>query len=174
MVLAWRRAPGSATSAWSKERFCAGDRAEGLVGVLGQGGEVGAALGHGGDDVGAVDEEVGEGPLVAVELLEQAIRRDQRGTQVLVGLVRLGAVAGVDRRRALDDVAEGLALRAAQRVEELVEVDRAGRVDLGDGRVVPQLRVVVRTRLDRDVAVGDPRERGRADDRRGALVERAG
>ena len=35
----------------------------------------------------------------------------------------------------------------AQGVEELVEVDRGGRVDLGDRRVVLQLRGVVGARL---------------------------
>jgi hypothetical protein len=66
-----------------------------------------------------------------------------------------------------------LALWTAQGVEELVEVDRRGRVDFGDRLVVLELGRVVGPRLDRDVAVGDPGERGRADDRGAALVERA-
>ena len=89
-------------------------------------GEVVASLRDGGEHVGAVDEEVGEGPRVACQLCEQAVGRDQRRAQVLVGLVRLGSLARVDGGRPLDDVSERLALRAPQRVEELVEVDRRG------------------------------------------------
>ena len=172
VVLAWRSAPGRATRAWSKERFWLATAPRASLAFCVRAERSAAALGDRGDDARAVHEEVGEGPLVAIELLEQAIRGDERRAQVLVGLVGLRALAGVDRRGALDDVPQRLPLGTAQRVEELIEVDRAGGVGLRDDRVAPELRAVVRAGLDRDVAVGDPGEGGRADDRRGALVQR--
>ena len=129
-MLAWRRVAGKRHQGLVEGAVLVGDCAEGLVCVLRQGGEIGSALCDGGDDAGAVHEEIGERPLVAVEFLEQAVGRHQRRAQVLVGLVRRRGVAGVGGGRALDDVAQRLALGPAQRVEELVEVDGAGRVDL--------------------------------------------
>jgi hypothetical protein len=111
--------------------------------------------------------------LVAVELAEEGVGRGQRRAQVAVGLVRLGGTAFVDGRRALDDVLEALALRLAQRVEELVEVDRRRRVRVGDHGAVVQRGRVVGTRRQRHVAVRDPRQGGGADHRRGSLVQGA-
>ena len=67
---------------------------------------------------------------------------------------------------------ERLARLRPEGVEELVEVD--GEVVLLAARASPRRRArrVVGPRGDRDVAVGDPRERGGADDGRRALVER--
>ena len=159
-----------------------GDRPQRLVGVGDQAGEVIAALGDRADHAGAVDEEVGEHALVAAELLEEAVGGDQRRAQVLVGLVRvlgpgedslLVVAASVDHRGALDDVLERLALGLPQGVEELIEVDGGGRVDLGDDAAVGEFGRIVGPGGDRDVAVGDPRERGGADHGGGPLVQGA-
>ena len=148
-----------------------GDRAEGLVGVGDEVDEVVAALCDRAGDAAAADEEVGEDPLVEVELLDQVVGGDQRRAQEAVGLVGLLGASGVDGGRALDDVLEALALGGAEGVEELVEVDGGGGVDLGDDGAVAQAGGVVGAGGERDVAVGDSGEGGLADHRLGALVE---
>ena len=100
--------------------------------------------------------------LVAGQLGEQPLALLEAGREVLVGRPRGRAVAGVDRRLPLDEVPQAGPGARVERVEELVEVDRGGGPvggtvapsgisgsEFGPGR-------------DRDVAVGDPRERGRA------------
>ena len=74
-----------------------GDRAERLVCVLGQRGEVVASLCDRAKALRALDEELAQRLLVAGQLGEQRGRRLQAGSEVLVGLARLLVVARVDR-----------------------------------------------------------------------------
>ena len=59
-----------------------------------------------------------------------------------------------------------------ERVEQLVEVDDVGRRADGERRAVVELLRRVRRRRERDVAVGDARQRGQADHGLGALAQR--
>jgi hypothetical protein len=76
------------------------------------------------------------------------------------------------RGRALEDVLEALARRPVQGVEDLVEVDLGGRVVGGDRAAVVDRRVGDRSDPQVHVAIGDPRERGLANRRLGALAQR--
>ena len=60
-----------------------------------------------------------------------------------------------------------------ERVEERVDVHRRGRVVGADLPAVVDLAVVVRSRLERHVAIRDPGQRGGADRGGGALVQAA-
>ena len=76
-------------------------------------------------------------------------------------------VGGVAHERL--QVALGLGV---ERVEQLVEVDRLAAVLRPDLTAVRDLRLVVAARLERQVAVGDARQRRRAKRHHAALVER--
>ena len=108
---------------------------------------------------------------VAGQLGEQPPGRRQRRGEVLVGALGALRVAVIERRRALDHVAKPGPDLGPEGVEELVEVDRGGRLRSVQGRPVAELGRVVGPRGERDVAVRDPRQRGGADDRRRSLVE---
>ena len=82
------------------------------------------------------------------------------------------ALALVLRGEALDDALEVLARVRVERVEELVEVDDVGGRADGERRAVVERLRRVRRRRQRDVAVGDARQRGQADHGLGALAQR--
>ncbi len=148
------------------------DRRQRLVGGRDQRGQVLAPIGEGSERLRAGDEEAGEGDRVARELLEELRGRAQRRVQELVGTVREDALAGIDPGVAADELLQGRTDAGPEDVEELIDVDRGGRVLAADRRVVLELRRVVRTRRQRDVAVGDAGERGLADQRGRSLAQR--
>ena len=98
---------------------------------------------------------------------------DEERAEVLGRLARLLALAVVLVAEASDDVPETLARAVVERVEERVDVHRRRRLVSADLPAVIDLAAVVRARLERHVAVGDSRQRGGADRRRGALVQAA-
>jgi hypothetical protein len=147
-------------------------RAEGGVRVGDQVRQVVAPLGDRRHRVGRVDDEALEDALVGGELLGQVAGGDEERAEVLGRLTRLLALAVVLVAEAADDVLEALAGLRVERVEERVEVDRRGRVVRLDLAAVVDLLGVVRARLKRDVAVGDARQRRRADRRLRARVQR--
>ncbi len=149
----------------------AGDGAEGGVGVGDRAGELFAAAGDGGRQLAGADDELFEQPLVGVEFAGEGADPVERGAEVLVGVVGVFALAGIDFRVALDEVAEPLADRGREGVEELVDVDRRRRRGEAQFGPVFERRVAVRAGADRDVVVGDAGERGGADHRGRPLVQ---
>ena len=98
---------------------------------------------------------------------------DSAGLKYFERLVRLAAASRVLRGEALHDVLQALARLRVERVEELVEVDDGRRAVGRDASRRPGARARCSgPGVERDVAVGDARQRGRADDRRRALVQR--
>ena len=124
------------------------------------------------DRVGAVLDELLEHLLVERQLLGQPRRASQEGPEVLDALAGLDAAAVVLGAGSADEVAQARARLGVQRVEERVEVHRRAGLVGADLAAVLELVRVVRPRLQRDVAARDARQRGRADRRRGALVQR--
>ena len=134
--------------------------------------EVVAARGDRGHGLRGVDDEVLEDLAVAIELADEPAGGRQRGAEVLGRLLDVLGLARVLGRRALDDLLQALAGLRVERVEQLVEVDRRRRL-VGAQRVpVVELAVRVRPRRQRDVAVGDARQRRRADHGGRAVVQR--
>src|SRR5437762_2425173 len=91
------------------------------------------------------------GSRLRVATFEVLVGGVQRGRDVIVGLVRLRALAYVGLGEALDQQPQRLARRAVEGVEELVEVDGRGRVCPGQRRVLGNLGRVVGAGRDRDV-----------------------
>ena len=172
VVLALRRVPGSSSRRLVERRVLVRDRRRRRVGVGDEVGEVASARGQRAGRLGRVDQEAVERLLIGDELVHQPSRRAQRGVEVLRGRVGLDAAIVVPRRAALDDVLQRLARLGVQRVEELVEIDDRRRLVGPQRGAVGQRGIGVRPRRQRDVAVGDARERGRPDQRRRPLVQR--
>ena len=143
-----------------------------LVGVADEVGEVVAALGDRGDGAARVDQEARERRLVLGHLLDELARAREDGVEVLGRLAGLVALALVLGGEALDDVGEVAAGALVERVEDLVEVDDVGGRLGGQRGALGQLLGVAGRRGERHVAVGDARQRGEPDDRRGALAQR--
>ncbi len=96
--------------------------------VLDERGQVRRARRDRREELRGLDDEVREVPaVVAVELLEQRAARRHRRVQVLPRRLGRGALAGELRARALDQVLDALERRRVERVEQLVDVDGAGR-----------------------------------------------
>ena len=172
MVLALRKVPGRSASGLREGDVLVADRARGGVGVRDAGRERGAALGDGPDHLRAVAQEPLERDVVVHELLRQGRGRRQGRAQVLERLARLDALAVQRCVLAPDQLLQTLARARVEGVEQLVEVDRSGRLVGADAPAVGDLVGVVAARLQRHVAVGDTRQRRRADRRDGALVQR--
>jgi hypothetical protein len=117
-------------------------------------------------------DEAPERHAVEHQLARDARARRERRVEVLERGVRLGGLAVVLLRSALDDVLKTLARLRVERVEELVEVDRRLGLVGSDLAAAVDLRRAVGARLELDVAVGDPRQRRRANDGGRALVQR--
>ena len=90
---------------------------------------------------------------------------DRNGLKYSADCAGLLALAVVLRGEALDDALQVLARLRVERVEELVEVDDVGRRAGRERRAVVELLGRVGRRRQRDVAVGDARQRREADDR---------
>src|SRR3979490_1195272 len=107
-----------------------GERVGGHREVLDEPAQVALADGDIGHQVARLDDEVRELVRVPVELTEQHAARGDRRVQVRAGALRSRALVWgrVGGRGALDYVLDRLAGRRIKRVEQLVEVDRAGRV----------------------------------------------
>ena len=148
------------------------DRVGGGGEVVDQAGDVLAAVGEVGDELGGGDDEALEQLGVGVQLAEQARGGRQRRVEVQQAGVHLLAAAGVLGVEALDQALEVLAGGLVERVEDLVEVDRRG------GRLLPDRAAVGDRPLARareaqvDVAVGDAGEGGLADGGERALAQR--
>ena len=145
--------------------------AQRLVGVLGQRREVLFPRCDRAQGLRPGDKELRERALVAGDLVEELAPRRECWLEVLVAAAGALGVARVQLRLALDYVLERLARLRPEGVEELVEIDDRCRVAALDRRPVGKSGLVVRPRGDRHVAVGDPRERGGADDGGRARVE---
>ena len=130
------------------------------------------AVGDRAKRLGARDQELGERLLVARQLVEELARGGKTRLEVLVARARPGGVARVDLLLALDHLLDGVPGGRPERVEELVEVDDRGRVVARERRALRQRRRVVGPRRDRDVAIRDAGQRGRADDRGRPVMER--
>ena len=104
-------------------------------------------------------------PSSSVTWLDQHARGRQQRVEVLGRLADLLALALVLGREALDDVLQVAARLLVERVEDLVEVD--DRWSSRTGRAWRRRRsslLVSGAERQRDVAVGDARQRGQADD----------
>ena len=138
------------------------------------------------DDLSGADDEALERRLVAhqraegrgrlgqrrVERLEPRVRlpcRDERRVVVLAAARLVGEHVGRVPHERLD-VSLGLLV---ERVEQLVEVDRLAAVLRPHLTAVGDLRRVVAPRLERQVAVGDARQRGCAQRHHASLVQRS-
>jgi hypothetical protein len=163
---------GSTPRARASATFSAAIAAGGGIRVGDQAGEIVAALGDRRHRVGRVDDEARQRRLVLGELPDQTARGRQRRVEVLGRLVGLRALAGVLRGEALDHALQVAARLGVERVEELVEVDHAGRRVRAEDLAVGDLLARVGAERQRDVAVGDARQRGEADRRLGAGVQR--
>ncbi len=117
------------------------------------------------------DQEAREEPFVGGQFAEERPGAVEADAEVLEGVVAVLPAPGVPGRVAADELAEAAANRRREGVEELVDVDRGGGRGEAQSRVVVQRRIAVGAGADRDVVVGDAGERGRTDDRRGALVQ---
>ncbi|MEJ7718679.1 MAG: hypothetical protein WKF31_12210 [Thermoleophilaceae bacterium] len=94
------------------------------------------------------------------------------GVQVALGLVELVAAAADLDGLALEELLHRHAGDGVEGVEDLVDVDLGdGLVDV-DRAAVGDLGVAALGQLEVDDAVGDARDRGQADGRAGALVQR--
>src|SRR3954452_15387636 len=148
------------------------DRGGGRVRVAHEVGQGVPPLGHRRHRTRGVDDEVGQRPLVLRELVDEPARRREEGVEVLGRLGGLLALALVLRGEALDDALQVPARLRVESVEELVDIDHVGgRAGRQRGAVVQLLRRVGGGG-ERDVAVGDARERGQADHGLGALAQR--
>ena len=105
-------------------------------------------------------------------LVDQPARAREQRVEVLRGLGGLLALAVELGLEALDDALQVRARLRVERVEELVEVDRGGRRGGRQRRVLGQRAARVRAGRERDVAVGDARQRRQPDDRLRALAQR--
>ena len=118
-----------------------GQRLGRLRQVADQPAQVGAALRHRGHEAARLDDEVGELAGVAVDLAEQGMLLEAiAGFRYAQACCGLPAAADVLGGRALDHVLEALERRRVERVEQLIEVDRAGRVGGADHAMVGDRR----------------------------------
>ena len=140
--------------------------------VVDQAGDVLAAVGEVGDELGGGDDEALEQLGVGVQLAEQAGGGRQRGVEVEQAGVHLLAAVGVLGVEALDQALEVLAGGLVEGVEDLVEVDRGGGRLLLDRAAVGDRRLACAREPEVDVAVGDAGQGGLADRREGALAQR--
>src|SRR5205807_6635649 len=95
----------------------------------------------------------------------------QRVSEVLEGRAEVLALPRIPGREALQHALKALACLRLERVEALVEVHRGGGFVLLDDASARNLRGVVRSRREREVAVRDGGKRRDPDNRGGALVE---
>lgn len=114
------------------------------------------------DQPAGLDEVVREVARVAVDLRKQRAAGGHRGIQICPGRLGKPARVLVLRRRSEEHVLQSPAGRAVERVEQLVEVDGAGGLGRGDDAVVGDRGSVRRPQSQIDVAVGDARQRDRA------------
>ena len=150
-----------------------GQRLRGRAQVLDQRRQVGLLDRNVREQLARLDHEAREvAPVVTVELGEQRAARRHRRVQVLPRRLGRRALVRELGRRALDQVLEALERRRVQRVEQLVDVDRAGRSRGRNDPARGDLGRVARTQPQVDVAVGDPRQRGQPHRRLGPLVQR--
>ena len=124
-----------------------------------------------GDEVGRLVDELPQLRLVVEQLAEEAAGRREGGIEVDDSGVGLLGAARVGRAESPDDVAEAVAGLGVEDVEDLVEVDGGRRVLLGDRPPVLDLLGGARRELEIDVAVGDARQRGGANDRLGPAAQ---
>ena len=120
---------------------------------------------------------MGEERRVAVELAEEPARRRQRRVQVVERQALLLGLPDVLRGGVLEERLDRGPRRRVERVEQLVEVDRRGRLRLRDrpaalDRVRLALRLGPRREVELDVAVRDPRLRRLPDHGLRALGQR--
>ncbi len=155
----------------SEGHVLVGDRIRRGARVGHEAGEVVAALGDRPHRGRGVLDEAREQRIVERELTGQVGGRDEEGSDVLGALGGLLGTPGIPIGLAADEVAQSLAGIRVERVEQDVEVDRRGGVVRLDPTAVVDLLGVVGPGLDRDIAVGDCRQRGRANGRLGARVQ---
>ena len=124
-----------------------------------------------GDEVGRLVDELPQLRLVVEQLAEEAAGRREGGIEVDDSGVGLLGAARVGRAESPDDVAQAVAGLGVEDVEDLVEVDGGRRVLLGDRPPVLDLRGGAGRELEIDVAVGDARQGGGANDRLGPAAQ---
>ena len=172
VVLARRSVVGSSSSARDSATFSSAIAPAVALALRDQAGEVVAALGDRGHRARGVHEEARQRALVLGDLVGEHARGRQQRVEVLGRLADLLALALVLRGEALDDVLQVAARLLVDRVEDLVEVDDRGRRGQVEAGAVVELLVGVGRERERDVAVGDARQRGEPDHGAGALAQR--
>ena len=173
VVFAWRSVGGNATSERSSAWFWLAIAPSAWFAFVVSADEVVAALGDRAQRPGALDQELAERPAVAGQLGEQPPGRRQRRGEVLVALLRALRVARRRPRRSPGSRSEAPSGSCGRKVSKSWSRS-TGEVVCSPVSVAPsfELRGVVGPGRDRDVAVRDPRQRGRPDHRGRSLVER--
>ena len=137
-MLAWRKVGGSSRRLASRAAFWLAIAPKAALAL-----EIAlessfAAFGDRRAEPAGADEEAGEEMFVGVEFVDEGAGAVEADAEVFEGAVGVLAAAGVDRRVALDELAEAAAHRGREGVEELVDVDRGrGRGEAERGVLRP-------------------------------------